>query len=191
MQHPLRRSDSHSRPVPNPRARKRPSGPVRRPNDPSAKSPPAIIWLNGELVLRQVGSMDSIGNVRPPLKAAWPPSRFQLPYTMRLSHGCLFGLLLTLGLLAFFLSVVSPYDDDVQQEFIQGKKPKQCVVVNCKTARAVHTLDKHKFRSALLPQRLLTICCSVVRHPLVPDEKILRTIASSGIGDRSPPSRPS
>src|SRR6267143_1759934 len=66
--------------------------------------------------------MDPIGNVRHPLKAAWPPSRFQLPYTMRLSHGCvLFGLLSTLGLLAFFFSVVSPYDDDVQQEFVKAK----------------------------------------------------------------------
>jgi hypothetical protein len=136
--------------------------------------------------------MDPIGNVRHPLKAAWPPSIFQLPHAMRLSRGCvLFGLLTILGLLAFFFSVVSPYDDDVQQEFVQGRKPKQCVVVNCKAARAVHTFGTNKVRSALLPQRLLIICCGVVRHALVPDEEILRTISSSEIGDRSPPSRSS
>ena len=47
--------------------------------------------------------MDLIGDVRFPLKAAWPASRFQPPSTMRLSCGCvLFGLLTALGLLAFF-----------------------------------------------------------------------------------------
>jgi hypothetical protein len=135
--------------------------------------------------------MDPIGNVRHSEKAAWPPSRFQLPYAIR-GHGCvLFGLLTTLGLLAFFFSVVSPYDDDVQQEFVQGKKPKQCVVLNCKAARAVRTLVTNKVRSALPPQGLLIISCGVVRHTLVPDEEILRAIACSGTGDRSPPSRSS
>ena len=136
--------------------------------------------------------MDPIGDVRYPLKAAWPPSRFQLPYALRLSHGCvLFGLLTTLGLLAFFFSVVSPYDDDVQQEFVQGKKPKQCFVLNCKSTGAVHTFGTNKVRSALPPQGLLIISCGVVRHTLVPDEEILRAIACSGTGDRSPPSRSS
>lgn len=136
--------------------------------------------------------MDPIGNVRHPLKVAWPPSRFHLRYTMRLSHGCvLFGLLTTLDGLAFFFCVVSPYDDDVQQEFVQGKKLKQCVVLNCEAACAVHTFGTNKVRSALLPQRLLIICCGVTRHAFVPDEEILRTISTSGIGDRSPPSRSS
>jgi hypothetical protein len=135
--------------------------------------------------------MDPIGNVRHPLKAAWPPSRFQFPCAI-LSHGfVLFGFFITLGLLAFFFSVVSPYDDDVQQEFVQGQKSKQCVVANWKAARAVHTFGTNKVRSALLPQRLLIVCCGVVRHALVPDEEVLRTISISGTGDRSPPSRPS
>ena len=74
--------------------------------------------------------MDSTGDVRLPTKVAWLPFRFQLPYALRLSRGCVpFGLLTALGLLAFLFSVVSPYDDDVQQEFVQGKKPTQCVVV--------------------------------------------------------------
>jgi hypothetical protein len=134
--------------------------------------------------------MDHIRDVRHPVKAAW--LRRQLPYAMQLSHGCvLFGSLIALGLLAFVFSVVSPYDDDVQQEFVQGKKPKQCVVLNCKATFAVHTSGTNKVRSALLPQRPLIISCGVVRHALVPDEEILRTISSSGIGDRSPPSRSS
>jgi len=133
--------------------------------------------------------MDSTGDVHPPLKAAW--LRRQLPYGI-LSQCCvLFGLLTALGLLAFFFSVVSPYDDDVQQEFVQGKKPKQCVVLNCKADCAVHTFATNKVLSALLPQRLLIPCCGVVRHALVPDEEILRRISSSGTGDRSPPSRSS
>jgi hypothetical protein len=133
--------------------------------------------------------MDHIRDVRHPGKAAW--LRRQLPYAI-LSHGCvLFGLLTTLGLLAFFFSVVSPCDDDVQQEFVQGKKPKQCVVLNCKADCAVHTFGTNKVRSVLLPQRLLTICCGVVRDALVQDEEILRSISSSAVGDRSPPSRSS
>jgi hypothetical protein len=131
--------------------------------------------------------MDPTSDVRHPVKAA--RLRRQLPYAI-LSHGCvLFGLLTALGLLAFSFSVVSPYDDDVQQEFIQGKKPKQCVVANCTAACAVHTLGTNKVRSALLPQRLLIMCCGVVRHALVPDDEVLRKISSSGTGDRSPPSR--
>jgi hypothetical protein len=135
--------------------------------------------------------MDQIGDVRLPLKAARPFCRLQLPCAI-LSHGCvLFGFLITLGLLAFFFSVVSPYDDDVQQEFVQGQKSKQCVVANWKAACEVHTFGTNKDRSALLPQRLLIVCCGVVRHALVPDEEILRTISSSEVGDRSPPSRSS
>jgi hypothetical protein len=136
--------------------------------------------------------MDQIGDGRHPVKAAWLLSRLQLPYAVRRSHHCvLFGFLITLGLVAFFFSVVSPYDDDVQQQFVQGKKPTQCVVVNCKAAYAVHTFGTNKVRSALLPQRLLIICCGVIRHAFVPDEEIRRTIAGSGTGDRSPPSRSS
>jgi hypothetical protein len=134
--------------------------------------------------------MDPTRDVRHPLKAA--RLRLQLPYAVRRSYCCvLFGLLTALGLLAFFFSVVSPYDDDVQQEFVQGKKPKQCVVANCKAARAVHTLGTNKGRFALLPQRLLIMCCGVVRHALVPDEEIFRTISSSEVGDRSPPTKSS
>lgn len=58
-------------------------------------------------------------------------------------------------------------------------------------ARAVHTSGTTKVRSALLAPRLLIMCCGVVRHALVPDEEILRTISTSGTGDRSPPSRSS
>jgi hypothetical protein len=136
--------------------------------------------------------MDPIGDVRRPLKAARTFSRHKLPSATRLSHArVLFGFLVTLGFLAFFFSVVSPYDDDVQQEFVQGQKPKQCVVANYKAAREVHTFGTNKVRSALLPQRLPIFCCGVVGHALVPDEEILRTISSNGTGDRSPPSRSS
>jgi hypothetical protein len=134
--------------------------------------------------------MDQISNVRLPLKAAWPPSRFQSCGI--LGRGCvLFGLLTALGLLAFFFSVVSPYDDDVQQVFVQGKKPKQCIVTNYKAACEVHSFGTNKVRSALLPQRLLIMSCGVVRHALVSDEEILRTMSSSEVDDRSPPSRSS
>lgn len=134
--------------------------------------------------------MDPIGNVRHSQKAAW--LRWQLPYAVRRSYRCvLFGLLGTLGVLAFFFSAVSPYDDDVQQEIVQGQKSKQCVVANWKAASEVHTFGTNKDRSALLPQRLLIVCCGVVRHALVPDEEIHRTIFSSSTGDRSPPSRSS
>jgi hypothetical protein len=40
------------------------------------------------------------------------------------------GLLAAVGVLAFFFSVISPYDDDVQQEFIQANKTKQLASVD-------------------------------------------------------------
>jgi hypothetical protein len=136
--------------------------------------------------------MDQIGDGRHPVKAAWLLSRLQLLYAVRRSHRCVpFGFLITLGVLAFFLSVVSPYDDDVQKEFVQGQKSKQCVVANFKAACEGHTFCTNKVGSALLPQRVLILCCGVIPHALVPDEEILRTIYSSGTGDRSPPSRSS
>ena len=130
-------------------------------------------------------------DLRHPSKMAPQLSRHQLLCAKRLPHCVLFGLLAAIGLLAFMFSAVSPYDDDVQQEFVQGNKPKRFAAAQRKVALEVQTFGTHRVRCAFLPQLLLLTCCGVKRGDAVADQEILRTIPSSETGDRSPPSRSS
>jgi hypothetical protein len=136
--------------------------------------------------------MDLTGNLRHSLKAPWPISGRRLLIAMRLNH-CfvLFGVLTAVGALAFLFSVVSPYDDDVQQEFAQVNRPKHSYLENCKKAAGTHALATNTGQPALLSQRLVMVHCGVKPHDLVADQKIIRTISSSGTGDRSPPNKSS
>jgi hypothetical protein len=99
------------------------------------------------------------------------------------------GLIGAIGILAFLFSAVSPDDDDIQQESVQGNKPKQLVLANYKATRAVDTFGTSTVRSALVTQPRPTIRRAVVGRVLSVDESILGTIVSSRIGDRSPPSK--
>src|SRR6267143_6865977 len=45
----------------------------------------------------------------------------------------IFGLVGVLGVLAFIFSALSAEDDEIQQEFAQGSKTRQCVVRNWKS----------------------------------------------------------
>jgi hypothetical protein len=134
--------------------------------------------------------MDLIGDVRSPLKAVWPPARLQLPYTKRLSRCVLFGLLTTLGLLAFCFSVVSPNDDDVQQEFLQSSKSRQCFLANYKTVSS-RTFRICTVRSALSPPTTQFASYDVTARVSAPDDEIKGRICSSRTGDRSPPPKTS
>jgi hypothetical protein len=136
--------------------------------------------------------MDSAGDFRHLSRAAWPFSRLRLREVIRLSHCCvLLGLLGAFGVLALVFSAVSPEDDDIQQEFVQGNKPEQRVLANYKATREVRNSGPSTVLPARLAQPRPTIRRAVVGRVLSVDEKILGTIVGSRTGDRSPPSKAS
>ncbi len=104
---------------------------------------------------------------------------------------CTLGLIGAIGLLAFLFSAVSPDDDNIQQESVQGNKQKQLVLANYKATRAVDTFGTSTVPPAPVTQPRPTIRRAVVGRVLSVDESILGTIVSSRIGDRSPPSKSS
>ena len=101
----------------------------------------------------------------------------------------LFGLLAAIGFLAFMFSAVSPYDDDVQQEFVQSNKSKQFTVSNYKSAPDPQTFGAHRVPPVILHQRRLNICLAALQHDFVAHDGALRTFSSNAIGDRSPPTK--
>src|SRR6266436_7659303 len=97
--------------------------------------------------------MDAVANDGQRVTAA----RHLSLHTVRLSHCCVrLGLLAAFGFLAFLFSVVSPYDDDIQQEFVQNNKARQLVVANYK-ARELRTSCTGTIPPALSPQTLPAI----------------------------------
>lgn len=111
---------------------------------------------------------------------------------IRLSYCCAqLGLLGAVGVLAFLFSAVSPDDDDIQQDFVQGNKAKQLVLVSDKATRELRTFGTRSVLPALLAQPRTTVRRAVLGRILSVDEKILGTIVSSRTGDRSPPSKSS
>jgi len=114
------------------------------------------------------------------------------PRPRHLGHHCaLLGLLFAFGVLAFLFSAVSPDDDDIQQQFVQGNKAKQFVLATSKSVPNIRGFRINRVPSALLPPRPLSTRCTVIGRVLSVDEKIIGTIVSSRTGDRSPPSKSS
>jgi hypothetical protein len=101
----------------------------------------------------------------------------------------LFGLLAAIGFLAFMFSAVSPYDDDVQQEFVQSNKPQQLLVANHKASRDAQTLGVHRVPPAILQQLASDIDFAVIQHQASDHAAILKTSASNTSRDRSPPTK--
>ena len=117
------------------------------------------------------------------------------PRTFRPSSRCarrrvgLFGLLAAIGFLAFMFSAVSPYDDDLQQEFVQSNRPKQLLVANHKASRDPRTFGIHRVPSAILQQLALDIDFAAThQHDASAHLAIPRT-ASNASRDRSPPAK--
>ena len=88
-------------------------------------------------------------------------------------------------------SVVSPGDDDIQQEFVQSNKPKQLILAKYKATREVRTFGTSRGRSALLPPRRLATPCNVIGRVSIDYKEINGEIFSSRTGSRSPPSKSS
>jgi hypothetical protein len=101
----------------------------------------------------------------------------------------LLGLLGAIGVLAFLFSAISPDDDDIQQEIVQGDKTKQRALANYKPTREGRALSRSTVLPALLAQLHPTIRRAEVGRVVTVEEKILGTIVSSRTGDRSPPSK--
>jgi hypothetical protein len=107
----------------------------------------------------------------------------------RLGHHCvLLGLLGAFGALAFIFCAISPDDDDIQQEFFQSSKSKQCVLANYKAVSNLRrTLRICTVRSALASPTPQFASYYVPACVSVPDDEIEDRVCSSKTGDRSPP----
>ena len=101
----------------------------------------------------------------------------------------LFGLLAAVGFLAFMFSAVSPYDDDVQQEFVQSNKPKQLLVANHKASRDARTFGVHRVPPAIFEQLSFGIDFAATQHDASARAAILPSSASNRFRDRSPPAK--
>jgi hypothetical protein len=97
------------------------------------------------------------------------------------------GLIGVLGVLAFILSAVSPEDDEIQQEFIQGKTKRECVVRNWKSIPSIHSACVNPVHCSVVPRSLSSFCCSAIGPARVSEVKPGATVFCSRIGGRSPP----
>ena len=102
-----------------------------------------------------------------------------------------FRLVGVLGILAFLFSVVSPYDDEIQQEFAQGTKTRRCVVRNWKSIPNVRITLVNPVCCAIVPRRLPFVRCSAIERVLICDVEIGATAFPSQTSGRSPPTRSS
>jgi hypothetical protein len=101
------------------------------------------------------------------------------------------NLLAVLGVLAFLFSVTCPDDDDIQQEFLQSSKSKQCVFANYKALSNLYS-----FWIYILPPALALPTPEVASHYLtayvsVTSNEIKCRVCSRTTGDRSPPTKSS
>jgi hypothetical protein len=101
----------------------------------------------------------------------------------------LFGLLAALGVLAFFFSVISPADDDVQQEFIQGNKPKQLAAANHKSADDGHIHGTNKVRYALIARSPSISCFTSSSFDVAEPSEIAALFQRNLSRDRAPPAQ--
>lgn len=99
------------------------------------------------------------------------------------------GLIGVLGVLAFVFSAVSPDDDDIQQEFIQGSRNRQWVVLNWNPIPSIHGARVNPVHCAVVPRSLYSFCCFAIGPASVSDVELGATVFCSGIGGRSPPTR--
>jgi hypothetical protein len=93
------------------------------------------------------------------------------------------------GVLAFIFSAISPEDDDIQQEFIQGNEQKYSAVADYKAGHPIRIFGRHIMRPLLLLRSLPK--CARADILSLQHDNIEATTFSSRTGDRSPPSQAS
>ena len=109
----------------------------------------------------------------------------------RSRHYALLSTLAAFGLIAFIFSAISPDDDNLQQEFFQSSKSKQCLLANHKALSNLQTFRMCIFSSALAPPTTQCASYDVTARVSAPDDEIKGRIYSSRTGDRSPPTKTS
>jgi hypothetical protein len=96
-------------------------------------------------------------------------------------------LLVVFGVLVFIFSATSPYDDDVQQEFCQTSKSKQCVLSNYKAVRNLGTFRICAAHYALASPTPQVASYDLTVRVSLTDDEIKDSVCSSASRDRSPP----
>lgn len=106
-----------------------------------------------------------------------------------LLRGALPRILAALGVLAFIFSATCPVDDDIQQEFLQSNKSKQCVFANYKALSNLCTLGIYTLHPALVPPTPEIASHYLTAYVSVTDNEIKCRVCSRTTGDRSPPTK--
>jgi hypothetical protein len=109
----------------------------------------------------------------------------------RSRHYALLSTLAAFGLIAFIFSAISPDDDNLQQEFFQSSKSKQCFLANHKALSNLQTFRMCIVSSALAPPTQQLASFYVTARVSVPEDEIKVRVCSSRTGDRSPPTKTS
>jgi hypothetical protein len=114
-----------------------------------------------------------------------------LATSLRQSHRfdryTVFGLIGTVGVLALVFSVLSPNDDETQQEFAQGSKIRQCVARNWKSLSSDRSTPVNPVQHVFPGQSLSLSFSSATRRVVISDLKIGATTFRSRTSGRSPP----
>ena len=108
-----------------------------------------------------------------------------------LPRRALLSLLAALGVLAFIFSATCPDDDDIQQEFLQSSKSKQCVFANYKALSNLRTFRICTLRPALAPPTSEIASYYLTDYVSVTGNEIKCRVCSRTTGDRSPPTQSS
>jgi hypothetical protein len=111
----------------------------------------------------------------------------RLRQSLRLDRYAVFGLIGTVGVLALVFSALSPNDDEIQQEFAQGSKNRQCVAQNWKSLSNDRNTPVNPVQDVVIGQVLPSSCCSVTGCVEISDLTIGATTFCSRMSGRSPP----
>ena len=107
----------------------------------------------------------------------------------RSHYHAVLSLLAAFGVLAFVFSVISPDDDDIQQDFFQGSKSKQCVRADYNAVSSLQTFRICAVYSALAQLTPRFAHYYVAALVAVPSDEIKSRVCGSRTGERSPPYR--
>jgi hypothetical protein len=102
----------------------------------------------------------------------------------RLRWSNAYRLIGVLGVLAFIFSVVSPYDDAIQQDFVKIS------VQNCKSIRCVSSTHSDPNQHAVVSQRAAHFCCFHIGRALIHYVDKCTTVLLGPTAGRSPPAPP-
>ena len=107
----------------------------------------------------------------------------------RLRWPNVYRLIGVLGILAFIFSVVSPYDDAIQQDFAKGKN-KQFSVQNCKLICCISSTHSNRNQLAVVSQRAAYFRCFQTGRAIIDCVDTSTSVLLGRTAGRSPPIPP-